>query len=247
MGKLQPEQYNAAVQKWRICRENLLEIQSLFKENSVFALYHSQIIELQNYNRNNDFCVEIGVSENNELLMIPVPLDENGHPITLESYGFSVYALLQEDLNLNEKQTYTVVKKSVFSKSMRKIDHDADVFFPVVNKPVMEQDKAVESIESWQNNAKDWFYAEHKQSKGKDIFTKFYVPAGKILIAESGIMFFCIFGLKYSEIYQKQLPALIFISAPDQLSNQSIEIESNTFDYAKPCPPLCSVMDFGVN
>lgn len=245
MGTLSPQQFSDAAKKWSESRHDLTIIENLFRQNSVFNLHKSQIDTIKSHNDNDDFCVQIGVTENNELIMIPVPLDGKGYPVRLDEYSFSLFETLKEDLCLTEKQTYTVVNKSVLSTSMRKKDSDSDVFMPVINKPVLEQEKALEAIELWQNNAFDWFYAEFKQNEGSSIFNKFYVPTEKIFKVEEGVMFVSVFGLKFSEIYRKQLPALIFISAPDNLSNQSVEIDSNTLDYAKPCPPSCNIFDLG--
>jgi len=242
---LNPQQYEDAVSRWDVCRTNLSEIDSLFKKRSVFNLHKNQIEAIKDRNNNDDFCVQIGIIEGNELIMIPVPLDESGHIISLSAYPYSSFEPLQEDLCLTEKLTYTVVKKSVLSTSMKRTDSDSDVFLPIFNKPVLQQENALEAIELWQNNEFDWFFAEYKQSRGAGIFTKFYVPKEKIFVVQEGIMFVSVFGLKFSEIYQKQLPALIFISAPDNLSNQSTLVDSNTFDFAKPCPPHGQIFDLG--
>lgn len=236
MGILTPQQYLDAVKKWEDSRGDFKLVQNLFKPNSVFNLHHSQIEQVKNLNKNNDFCVQIGVSDKEELIIIPVPVDDRGGIMSLEQYPYSAFEILEKDLYLTEKKTYTVVKKSVLSTKMRRTDSDSDIFFPVINKPVMEQEKALEAIESWQNNGMDWFSMERKNAIDA-IFTHFMVPAERIFEAKEGIMFVTTFGLKYSEIYQKLLPALIFISAPDNLSNESVEIDSNTLDFAKPCPP----------
>ena len=245
MGTLTPQQFSEAVARWSESRSNLSEIQTLFQPNSVFNLHNSQIEQIKEFNKNENFCIHIGVSERNELIIIPVPLDEKSYPVSLNAYQFSLFETLKEDLCLTEKQTFTVVKKSVLSTSMKKTDNDSDIFFPIMNKPVMEQEKALESIELWQNNAFDWFYAEYKENEGRGVFTKFYVPTEKIFAVQKGLMFVCVFGLKFSEIYQKQLPALIFISAPDNFGNQSMLVDSNTLDFAKPCPPNCQIIDLG--
>ncbi|MBD8084035.1 hypothetical protein [Chryseobacterium caseinilyticum] len=244
MEKLTPQQFSDAASRWSDCRPDMIRIEQLFKQNSVFNLYKSQIEIIKNRNNNDDFCVQIGVTENDELIMIPVPLDAVGYPVSLSEYYYSSFETLNEDLCLTEKLTYTVVKKSVLSTSMRTTDSDSDVFLPIYNKPVLRQEKALDAIESWQNNAFDWFYAE-QANEGREIFTKFYVPKEKIFEVQEGVMFISVFGLKFSEIYQKQLPALIFISAPDNLSNQSTAVDSNTFDFAKPCPPNGQIFDLG--
>lgn len=244
MGILTPQQFSDAVNRWSESRQDMIRIEQLFKQNSVFNLYREQIEIIKNRNDNDDFCVQIGITQNDELVMIPIPLDKVGYPVSLSEYSYSSFETLNKDLCLTEKLTYTVVKKSVLSTKMRTADSDSDVFLPIYNKPVLQQRKALDAIESWQNNAFDWFYAEQR-NQGAEIFQKFYVPKEKIFEVQEGVMFISVFGLKFSEIYQKQLPALIFISAPDNLSNQSTAVDSNTFDFAKPCPPNGQIFDLG--
>ncbi|KQT16342.1 hypothetical protein ASG31_12555 [Chryseobacterium sp. Leaf404] len=244
MGILSPQQFSDAAQRWSACRSDMVIIKKLFQQNSVFNLYKTQIDSIKNHNNNDDFCVQIGVTVNDELIMVPVPLNDRGYPVSLNEYQFSPFQTLSNDLCLTEKLTYTVIKKSVLSADMKKKDSDSDVFLPLFNKPVLQQEKALDAIESWQNNAFDWFYSEQK-NQGAEIFTKFYVPKEKIFQVEEGVMFFSVFGLKFSEIYQKALPALIFISAPENLSNHSTAVESNTVDFAKPCPPNGQIFDLG--
>lgn len=244
MQNLNREQYTAAVEGWIYAKTDPKRLTELFPENYIFNFTTEQVDWLKKTNTNKEFCAEVGVMEGKLTVML-CPLDEKGNKMEVGEVPFSIFEPLEQDLKLTEIQTYTVVKNAVLSKDMRKIDNDADTYFPVGGKPVMEQDKAVDSIESWQENGQDWFYAEYKQNGGKSIFNKFYVPFDKIAKAEQEVSFVCSFGLKYSDIYQKQLPALIFISFVKNLGG-STETISNTFDYAKPCPPVCKIPDLGI-
>lgn len=241
MQNLNRDQYTTAVEGWMTSKTDLRSLENLFPENYIFNITPEQVDWLKKVNANKEFCAEVGVIEGRLNIML-CPLDEKGNKMAVGEVPYSVFEPLEQDLKLTEIQTYTVVKNAVLSKDMRKIDNDSDMFMPVASKPIMEQDKAVDSIESWQNNGQDWFYAEYKQNGGKSIFNKFYVPFDKITKSEVEVNFVCSFGLKYSEIYQKQLPALIFISFVKNLGG-STETISNTFDYAKPCPPVCKIPD----
>lgn len=245
MGTLNTQQYLDAISRWNDCRSNLTAIELAFAGNSIFNIDNSQVRYIREHNRNKEFCAEIGIIDPNQLIIILTPLDETGNAVMMEEYQYSYFKALESDICLTEKQTYSVVKKSVLSSDMKKVNNDDDVFLPVMNKPIIGQDKAVEAIQLWQENAFDWFYAEQNINGGKDIFKKFYVPADKFADADSGVRFVTVFGLKYSAVYNKQLPALIFIAFYDALLGQSMEVESNTYDYAKPCPPLCNVQDLG--
>jgi len=241
MQNLNRDQYTTAVEGWMASKTNLRNLEELFPVNYIFNISTEQVDWLRKTNANKEFCAEIGVIENRLNIMI-CPLDEKGNKMQVGEVPYSVFEPLEQDLKLTEIQTYTVVKNAVLSKEMRTVDNDSDTFLPISAKPVMEQDKAVDSIESWQNNGQDWFYAEYKQNGGKSIFNKFYVPFDKIAMSEKEVSFVCSFGLKYSEIYQKQLPALVFISFHKNLGG-STETISNTYDYAKPCPPVCKIPD----
>lgn len=245
MQNLNRKQYTTAVQGWIYAKTDPRRLSELFPENYIFNFTSEQVDWLRKNNANKEFCAEVGVMEGKLTVML-CPLDEKGNKMEVGEVPFSVFEPLNEDLKLTEIQTYTVVKNAVLSKEMRKIDNDSDTFFPLAGKPIMEQDIAIDCIESWQENGQDWFYAEYKQNGGKSIFNKFYVPFDKISKSELEVSFVCSFGLKYSEIYQKQLPALIFISFVKNLGG-SVETISNTYDYAKPCPPICKIpdLDFG--
>jgi hypothetical protein len=244
MNNLNREEYSMAVEGWIMAKQDIKRVAELFPPNYVFNLSPEQVQWLKKNNSNKEFCVEIGIIKD-ELSIILCPLDEKGTKIEVGEVPYSSFEALDRDLKLTEIQTYTIVKNVVLSKEMRKIDHDSDMYYPIASKPIMEQDKAVDSIESWQNNGQDWFYAEYKQNGGKSVFNKFYVPSDKICYGDQEMSFVCSFGLKYSEIYQKQLPALIFISIHKNLGG-SVETISNTYDWAKPCPPVCKIPDFDI-
>lgn len=243
MNNLNREEYSMALEGWVMAKQDIKRIAELFPENYVFNLSPEQVQWLKKNISNKEFCVEIGVIKG-QLAIILCPLDEKGTKVAVGEFPYCTFEALENDLKLTEVQTYTVVKNALLSKDMRKIDNDSDMFFPITSQPIMEQDKALNSIESWQSNGQDWFYAQYKEDKGRTIFNKFYVPSEKICHADADLSFVCSFGLKYSEIYQKQLPALIFIAFHKNLGNGgSVETISNTYDYAKPCPPICKIPD----
>lgn len=243
MQNLDRDQYTTAVEGWMASKTDLQSLNTLFPENYIFNISTEQVNWLKEINVNKEFCAEVGVIEGRLNIMI-CPLDENGNKMMVETVPYSVFEPLEQDLKLTEIQTYTVVKNAVLSKDMLTADNDSDMFMPVAGKPIMQQDKAIDSIESWQENGQDWFYAEYKENGGREIFNKFYVPFDKITQSEVEVSFVCCFGLKYSEIYQKQLPALIFISFVKNYGG-SVATISNTYDWAKPCPPVCKIPDFG--
>ncbi|GAB0155547.1 hypothetical protein CHRYSEOSP005_08080 [Chryseobacterium sp. Alg-005] len=242
MNNFTREQYDLAVAEWTNCCSNFSRLQSLIPTNYIFNLNLDDINWLKGKNQYKDFCVEMGVYEN-QLVMILVALDTTGHRKDVNEYPYAVLTELIGDLRLVETQEYTVINNAVLSKDLRKIDNDSDMFFPVANKPLMEQDKAVDAIELWRNEGVNWFFYECSEYEGTRIFKKFYVPADNLTPPKAGLnSFVCSFGLKYSDIYQRMLPTIIFISFYDDLTNEgSIETISNTYDWSQPCPPFCQL------
>ncbi|MEY8759894.1 hypothetical protein [Chryseobacterium tongliaoense] len=238
--------YTAAIAGWNACLQDYSTIQKLIPSNYIFNLSLDQIGWVKKNNLYNDFCVDMGVY-NNQLVMILCPLDAKGQKIIVSEYPYSVLSELTNDLSLVETEEYTIVKNAVLSKDLRKVDDSSDMYFPVANMPLMEQDKAVAAIELWRNEGAIWFYRECNEFKGERIFKSFYVPSANLAPPKEGLnRFVCSFGLKFSEIYQRTLVTMIFISFYDNLKNNdngsvSVEVISNTYDWSRPCPPICQL------
>lgn len=243
MNTFNREQCDAAIAEWIDCCGNYNAIKNLIPTNYVFNFDSEQIDWMKNANKNSEFCTEIGVY-NNQLVAVLCPLDPNGQKIIVEDYPYSFLNELEGDLNLVETEQYTLVKNAILSKELRTIDDSSDMYWPVSNKPMMEQDKAVEAIESWRNEGMTWFYRECSEFQGSRIFKKFYVPAENLNPPKPGLTsMVCSFGLKFSDVYQRVLPTLIFISFYTDLENTgSIEKISNTYDWSNACPPVCQFM-----
>lgn len=246
MTNLNQKQYDQAIEEWTNCRGNYSVIQKLISTTQIFQISASQIDQIKKVNNYKEFCAKIGVYSD-EIVLILVALDENGKEILSGDYPYSPLAHLKGELALVEKRQYTVINNAVLSSDLRKVDSDSDMYFPVSNKPVMEQDKALDAIERWRDEGQTWFYRECSEFGGSGIFQQFYVPSRNLDPYEAGKVlnhFVCSFGLKFSDVYQKMLVTVIFIAFyDDQLENGngSIPISSNTYDWSQPCPPICRV------
>lgn len=236
------EQYNLAVEGWMNSCGSYSTIQSLIPTNYVFNLSTDQIDWVKERNKCNDFCVDMGIY-NDQVIIILSPLNSDGQKMPVDEYPYSELKELQQDLRLVETEEYTLVKNAVLSKDLRTIDDDSDMYFPVSNKPIMEQDKAIEAIEMWRNEGMTWFYRECTEFQGARVFRKFYVPSENLSPPKPGLTnIICSFGLKFSDVYQRVLPTLIFISFYADLENTgSIQTISNTYDWSQPCPPICNI------
>ncbi|MBB4806289.1 hypothetical protein HNP38_001561 [Chryseobacterium defluvii] len=236
------EQYELAVTEWASSLNNFTTLKTLLPTNYVFDLSLDEITWLKSKNLYKDFCMDMGVYENRVVLILS-PLGEDGNRVPVDDYPYSVLMEMQGDLSLVETRQYVVIKNAVLSNDLKKIDDDADMYFPVANKPMLEQDKVVNAIESWRNEGVNWLYYETQEFEGRRIFQRFYVPSENLTPPKPGLnRMVCSFGLKFSDIYQRMLVTLIFISFYDDLSNTgSIETISNTYDWSQPCPPFCQL------
>lgn len=241
MNTLSRDQFDVAVAEWTNRCSDYKSIQTLIPTNYVFNFDTEQTDWMAAQNKYTEFCAEIGVYEG-KLIAILCPLDSRGQKLIVDKFPYSPLKALEGDLKLQETEQYMVIKNAVLSKDLQRIDYDSDTFFPVSNQPMLAQDIAVAAIESWRNDGMTWFYRECSEFKGSRIFKKFYVPAQDLTPTKAGLYrIVASFGLKYSEIYQRVLPTLIFISFYKELQegNGSIQTITNTYDWSQPCPPMC--------
>lgn len=235
-----------ATDEWNKCCSNFLGIKDLIPANYVFNISEGHLNWMRNYKNYPEFCASIGIYER-KLILILYPMNDDGKRIEEKEYPCSFLTELTHDLKLQEVQQYTIVKNTILSKGFEKIEKNSDMAFPVSNKPILEQDKAVEAIENWRDSGMDWIYKECKESEGEGIFRKFYVPTADLCLSDKDLSkITCSFGLKYNDIYGKMLTTLIFISFHESLQNsERVQITTNTYDWAKPCPPICRIPDVG--
>lgn len=242
------EECKSAMNQWTEYRSSFSEIKKRIPTNYVFNLSKDNLEWMKKIGgQSPEFCAGVGVYED-QLILILYPMDESGKRIVEREYPYSILSELTRDLMLQEIQEYTIVKNAVLSKGLEPMSRDSDMAFPISDKPVLAQDKALEAIEKWRLEGMDWFYRECSLEKGSGIFRKFYVPTADLCLSDEGLTgIVCSFGLKYNDIYGKMLATLIFISFRENLQNaEHAQTISNTYDWAKPCPPICRLPDDGV-
>ncbi|MFP3835013.1 hypothetical protein [Chryseobacterium sp. SIMBA_028] len=244
---LSVDECRAATDDWNTCRTNFTRLKDLIPTNYVFNISEGQLDWMREYKEYPEFCAAIGIHKG-LLILILYPMNHEGKRIDQKEYPCSYLTELTSDLKLQEVLEYTVVKNTILSKGFEKIEKNTDMAFPVSNKPILEQDVAVEAIERWRESGMDWFYKEYKESEGTGIFKKFYVPTADLCLSDAGLSkITCSFGLKYNDIYGKMLVTLIFISFHENLQSDAerVQLITNTYDWAKPCPPICRIPDVG--
>ncbi|MCT2562754.1 hypothetical protein [Chryseobacterium herbae] len=240
--------YKLAVAEWRKCRPDYYLITQLIKQtNQIFELSKEQIDKIKEKNNYPDICAEVGVFENC-MVLIFLPLDETGHiDKSVVEYQYTKLQVFKQNIRLQETKEFTVVKNAVLSSELTKIDDNTNTNLPVTNQPILDQDIAVESIERWKNEGMEWFFRECTEFGGERIFKRFYIPMADLshpYPEVTGIK--CSFGLRYNDIYQRMLVTVIFISFHQLLQEgESTETISNTYDWAKPCPPVCRIPELG--
>jgi len=240
---LPKEECKAATDQWSLHLSNFSELKRLIPANYIFEIRKAHLDWMRANSGYQEFCAAAGVYKD-QLILILYPMDQNGYKKEMAEYPCCVLCPLENDLSLQEIQQYTIVKNAILSKDLQRVDKNADMSFPISSKPVLEQDKAVEAIERWRNEGMDWFYRECTDYKGARIFTKFYVPTEDLCLSNKGLTkIVCSFGLRYNEIYERMLVTLIFISFLENLENtgSSALTVANTYDWAKPCPPICRI------
>ncbi|MCJ7933113.1 MAG: hypothetical protein MUW56_05620 [Chryseobacterium sp.] len=237
------DQCSVAAATWNEYLAKYSKVGELIPTNNIFEISRQHLDWMKNNSQYNEFCIEVGVHEAH-LILIFYPMSDTGRKIDdKEAYPFSVLCRLDRDIRLQEVQEYSIVKNAILSKDLQNVDKEADMSFPVSGKPILEQDKALEAIEKWRDEGMDWFYRECTEFGGARIFRRFYVPTEDLCLNNPGLTnIVCSFGLKYNDVYERMLVTLIFISFNQALENVGgVELESNTYDWAKPCPPICRI------
>ncbi|PZU86697.1 MAG: hypothetical protein DI529_08235 [Chryseobacterium sp.] len=247
MSILTYENYTTAVKNWAQIKSNYSDIQKVLSPEQVFVLSREQVEWFDKENEAETyFRADIGVWED-KLVLILTPRTSAGDVKILDNYQFSTLQYLENDLTLEQTKTYTVKSTYVLSKDLSKSQEDTDLNLPIMNEPVTGQLKAVDEIESWRENAMDYMQRESLEFKGQRLFQSFYIPKADLLHSKENMSdIVCVFGFKYSAVYERLLATLIFISningekIGSKAAVYAVQSDpSNTYDWTKPCPPTC--------
>ncbi|SHG74327.1 hypothetical protein SAMN05421866_1387 [Chryseobacterium oranimense] len=239
--------YKLAVAEWGRCLSDYSKIANLIPTNYIFELSSEQIDKIKQQNKYVDICAEVGIY-NGAVVLIFLPLDSQGHiDKSITEYQYTVLCPLKYDLRLQETKEFSITKNAVLSGNLTKVDDNTSTSFPVSEQPVLDQDIAVEAIERWRNEGMEWFFRECNEFGGERVFRRFYIPMQDLTHPYPEVIGIkCSFGLRYNDIYQRMLVTLIFISFHEMLQEGNSEsIISNTYDWAKPCPPVCRIPELG--
>jgi hypothetical protein len=236
---LTKEQCENAIGKWELERTDFSKIQQLINPTHVFYFSEEGREWIKQNNDFNSFHAYAGVYEGKFYLIIR-PLDRNGKPKPLEEYLAVGLQPLNNELTLVETDVVTTVSKTVLSKNLEIIKDWKEVDLPVYNEPTITERTSVKDIESWKYDCLSWFYnEEHSFSGGKNIFNGFSVPFPDLYTeGDSNGEVIALFGLKFSFVFQKVLPVLIFVDVFNKIIiRPHQDLTTNTRDWSTPWPP----------
>ncbi len=238
------EGYMAAITDWENTLSKFSEVERLIPLNYVFELSSEQIQKLNKEDEDpENFRLDIGILNKKELILIFTPRDAKGNVKLISDFTYSVLGSLQNDIELKEVHQYTLINRSTLSKNLTKTSTDSDLNFPILSHPAVEQQEALKEIEEWRDNGMEWFRRENQEFGGKRVFRRFFISKDDLLHDQSSTTnIICSFTLKLSNIYQRVLVSLVFISFQKNLLGGEISNDfsiSNTYNYARPCPPFC--------
>ncbi len=239
-----------AIRSWKEKRIKFSEIKTLINPSFIFSFSKDDCEWLTNNNESStNFHAYIGVSEDNKLILIIVPLNKEGKEFNeLTFYLITTLSPLKESLTLIETDTKTTTFTTNLSKDLVVTDYFEKTDLLTYNEPIITEIASVIDIELWKNNCLDWFYCECKNDEREERIVKaFNVPftdLGKN--NENGVL--ALFGFKNSLIYQRLIPILIFVAIKSKdnyskiLHSNTIGVQpqTNTSDYSQPCPPMCN-------
>lgn len=241
-----------AIELWSQTRPNYSEIKDLINPADAFHFTKKDCEWLNKHEEKNiqsstKLHMYIGIHDS-KLFIIVIPLDQNGKEKVLSSYLAKALAPLKNNVVLIEKQTVVITETSILSKNLEIIALNTDTEGSVLNEPNISEKASIIDIEQWKYLSLDWFYHECNDFNGERIFKSFSVPFADLVRSEEGYHHvICFFAFKKSEIYQRLIPVLIFVTVNEDTSEAKIirnddpdvKSGSNVYDWSQPCPPFC--------
>lgn len=243
---LSKEKCILAIKQWGKATANFSNIKKIIDPTAIFNFSQDDCDWIKNNNNNSNFHVYVGV-HNEQLILIVIPIDKDGKEINLSTYLTTGLTNLTKDITLIETVVVSTVTKTTLSDQLEIKKHWKEVDLPINKEPIISERASVKDIEKWKNECLDWFFYECNESHGKNIFRTFMVPFADLARQdEQQGEVVALFGFKYSSIYKKQIPLLIFVTIADETGDASIlrvnnnkTYDTNTRDWSHPCPPMC--------
>ena len=246
---LSKEDCSLAIKTWDDTRSHYSKIKNLIQPATAFHFPKVDCIWLNENNNNKEFHTYIGVHKE-FLILISVPIDEEGQEVDLDFYLAIPLKPLEKSINLIDEKKYTTIDKTTLSKKLEIISSTEKIEFPIINEPKMKERASVEDIIEWKNSYLDWFYKECTNYGGNGIFKTFSVPFSDLVNDDGKYnQVICLFAFKNSKVYNRLVPVLIFVAVDEETLDAKIirnindpiddDTDTNSADWSQPCPPFC--------
>ncbi len=228
-----------AIGQWGIAKSDYSQIKNLIPSASSFLFTYQDYQWLNTHNAFTYFHTYMGI-HNQKLILIVVPLDQDGKEVILNSYLNLELTELQNNITIVEKKVITTINKTTLSTELKITNHRQEIQNPILNAPHLSEPMTLKDILLWEAQYLNWFYQQITVSNAQNVFNVFTVPSIDLdpSTINNGTIIHAFFGFKSNPIFLNVLPTLVFVSSGTNTNDGEI-IQSNSADYSQPCPPMC--------
>lgn len=245
---LSKKECTKAIALWGNSISKYSKLLKLFKAPCAFHFSAKTVKWISKKNDFKTFNAHLGVYSD-QLILIFAPLDKNGAAIKMNKYAFAPFNVLQNDIELLEVDVIHKTTKGHLSQDLSIKDSQVEMSYKGFNEPFLHETEAQAQIRNWKKEGLEWLQYESLEFAGERIVKYFSVPIFDLDPKRDGLNTVVAFlGLRYSQIYNRTIPNLIFVETNDSSSQAKVmkttvdvnnPEDSNSRDYSKPCPPIC--------
>jgi len=225
---------------------------TLIPSLSSFKISREAFEFLNDQNQSSHFHFHMGFTETNTLIGIFVPLDARGKERTdVDNYSICYYSRNEKDIFLTQQTISKTSQSLQVTKNLTIEFKKENTVSTTINSPNKTIDSAFRNMRFWQDNYLDWFNLCYKQDNPQSLIFRYFIVPIQDLSGEFNDSIVeitnCFLGLELNDnIVTQYLPNVIFIADVDEeqatLNMNDLNVTSrsnNTFDFGRPCPPLC--------
>ena len=125
------EDCSLAIKTWDDTRSHYSKIKNLIQPATAFPFPKVDCIWLNENNNNKEFHTYIGVHKE-FLILISVPIDEDGQEVDLDFYLAIPLKPLEKSINLIDEKKYTTIDKTTLSKKLEILSSTEKIEFPIM-------------------------------------------------------------------------------------------------------------------
>lgn len=201
-------------------------------------------------NQSSRFNFYMGIDESDYLIGFLVPLNADGHEIRdVDQYSICYYTSIEHPIYMIQQTISKNTKTLLINKEFEIESRRENKTSTAINAPNKTIETAFRNMQFWQNNYEDWFSLCRKNANPENLIFKYFSVLIEDLTGEFENEYIdkthCFLGLELNDnIITQYLPNVIFIADVDEEKatigiNDLTRIKNNTFDFGRPCPPLC--------